>query len=259
MHRRVAEIALIVGIMALATGCGPSRPTRHLNVFAAASLAAPFGEISVPFAERNPGIVVNPQFAGSQILLAQLRQGARADVLATASPHEIEKARQLGLVAGEPQVFARNRVAIITSIQGPTRVSLWTDLARTGVRLAIAAPAVPAGAYARDVIAKLAALPEAGPDFARRVLANVVSEDEDVAGVAGKVMLGEVDAGLVYATDALGKDVLTVDVPANVEAEYVVAVLAGSGDRALAQAYVAELLGSDGQSILRRHGFVPVR
>jgi len=118
------------------------------------------------------------------------------------------------------------------------------------VRLVLAAPGVPAGDYARQ------ALSNAG---LRPALRNVVSNEQDVEGVVGKVSSGDADAGIVYATDvtpSVARSVGTVPIPEedNVVAVYDIGVVRGTKTAALARAFVAYVTGP-GQAILQRAGF----
>jgi molybdate transport system substrate-binding protein len=229
----------VLAVLALAS-CGGGDDSERPTVFAAASLTEVL-EALEPDARFN--------FAGSDELATQIREGARADVYAAASPRYPAELREEGLVE-EPQVFARNRLVIVVPADNPAAVSDLGDLARPGLKLVVGAEGVPIGDYTRTVLER-----------ARRtdVLANVVSREEDVKGVLGKVALGEADAGFVYATDAraAGDDVRSVELPAGVQAdvEYPVAVVAGTPRRAAAEAFVERLLGADGREALREAGF----
>jgi molybdate transport system substrate-binding protein len=122
---------------------------------------------------------------------------------------------------------------------------------------------VPIGEYTRIVIDKMAASGEYGPNFKARVLANIVSEEPNVKGIVAKVLLGEADAGICYASDAAaaGRRRLTVfDIPdaVNVIADYPIAVMATCRNRALAQEFLAFMLAPKGQQSLAENGFIPV-
>ena len=141
----------------------------------------------------------------------------------------------------------------------PGGVLTLQDLARPGLKLVLADEAVPAGRYAREVLNRLNAT--YGASFRDDVLANVVSNEDNVKQVLAKVQLGEADAGIVYASDALvAAELLTVVIPpqANVVAEYPIAALAGAPSPALAAEFVDFVLSPEGQSILKKWGFTPV-
>jgi molybdate transport system substrate-binding protein len=123
----------------------------------------------------------------------------------------------------------------------------------------LAAPAVPAGNYALQVLDKLAADPAYGPTFKDSVTANVVSREDNVRQVLAKVQLGEADAGIVYVTDARGAKVGTIDIPDqyNVVAQYFIAVLRDAPNEPGARTFVGYLLSDAGQKTLQDFGFGP--
>jgi molybdate transport system substrate-binding protein len=235
----------------------------NLTVFAAASLTDAFEAMGEELKAEYPALSIAYNFGGSQALVTQLREGAQADVFASANAVQMQAARDAGLITGEPAIFVGNVLVVVTPKGNPADIQDAADLGEDGVRLVLAQPEVPAGGYARDVICRMAADPSTyGHNFAERVAANVVSEEEDVRDVLAKVALGEADAGIVYVSDAVaaGEQVHVIDIPddVNVIATYPVAVLAG-GDEALGSAFVAYLLSEEGQALLESYGFQPVK
>jgi molybdate transport system substrate-binding protein len=230
-----------------------------LTVFAAASLTDAFDTFSASLEDAHPGLDIVIETAGSQTLVTQLQEGAEADVLATANASTMQTAVDSGLVVGEPVPFTGNRLVIVTPQDDPAGIGALDDLAGDDVRLVIANESVPAGNYARVA---LCAYEASGNDgFSEAVLGNVVSEEEDVRSVLTKVLLGEADAGIVYASDAVGSElagspVRVVEFPEGlpVSAAYPVAVVAG-GNEELARAFIAALLGPEGQAVLKEYGF----
>jgi molybdate transport system substrate-binding protein len=235
----------------------------NLTVFAAASLTDAFEAMGEELKAENPMLSIAYNFGGSQALVTQLREGAQADVFASANAAQMQAAHDAGLITGEPTIFAGNVLVVVTPQGNPADIQDAADLGADGVRLVLAQPEVPAGGYARDVICRMAAVPSTyGLDFVERVAANVVSEEEDVRDVLAKVAFGEADAGIVYVSDAVaaGDQVHVVDIPdeVNAIATYPVAVLAG-GDEALGSAFVAYLRSEAGQALLESYGFRPVK
>jgi molybdate transport system substrate-binding protein len=174
----------------------------------------------------------------------------------------MDHARTRGLVAGAPELFAGNRLVVIVPRANRARIGRLQDLARPGVKLVVGAAAVPVGAYTRTAIGKLAKLPGYPAGFEARVLANVVSQEENVRGVVGKVQLGEADAGFVYRSDVgqAARAVRMFPLPdeAHVLALYPIAVLAQAPEPDLARAFVARVRSRPGQMALARHGFLPL-
>jgi molybdate transport system substrate-binding protein len=249
-------------VLLLLGGAGPAAADT-LTVFAAASLSESLTEMGRLFERQNPGWTVRANFAGSQQLASQIEQGAAADVFASADTRWMGYLSERSLVGGDTAAFARNRLVVIVPASNPARLARLQDLARRGVKVVVGAPAVPVGEYGRQVLANLARQPGFARDYARRVLANVVSEEENVKSVVGKVQLGEADAGLVYRSDvsrAVARYVRVLEIPeaANVLAEYPIAVLRGAAHADAARAFVALVRSPEGQRILARHGLIPV-
>lgn len=232
----------------------------NLTVFAAASLADAFVRIKDDLEAVNGGLSITYNFAGSQALVTQLTEGAPADVLAVAGGTQMTNAVDAGVIAGQPVLFAQNRLAIVVPKDNPAGVQSPADLAKSGLKLVLAQAAVPAGQYAREAICRAGLDVTAyGDGFVAATGANVVSEEDNVKAVLTKVRLGEADAGIVYVTDvtaAVADDVAVIPIPSeiNVIATYPVAPVAG-GNAALAAAFIAYLVGPAGQAALRAFGF----
>ena len=252
--------AFLLAAVAAAFGClqGPADERRELVVYAASSLTEAFPRIAEAFEARRPeagAVVFN--FAGSATLRSQLEFGAPADVFASADAAQMDLAVAAGVIDGAPAVFATNAVAVVIPREA-ARARRLEDLAEPGLRIVLASEHVPAGSYARAVLANLDA---ADPGFADRVLANVVSEETNVREVLAKVVLGEADAGFVYATDAGGGPnadrlaVLPLPDGANVAASYVAGRVAGRPQPDDADAFIAFLASGEARAILAEAGF----
>ncbi len=236
-----------------------SQAAVSMTVFAASSLKEAFEELGKRFREERAGAKVEFNFGGSSQLLAQLQQGASAEVIAFADLITMKKARDAGLIAGEPVIFAKNRLTIVVPKQNRAGIRSLADLAKPGVKVVIAHENVPVGTYAREMLKRASQRPEYGADFASRVLQNVVSEEINVKQVLAKVALGEADAGIVYVTDvkAAGADVQQIAIPddINVIACYPIAVARSARDLQLAQEFVSLVRSEEGRAVLEAHGF----
>ena len=234
----------------------------ELTVFAAASLVDAFGVIEVDLEEANPTLDITVESAGSQTLLTQLTEGAEADVLATANTSTMATAVESGLIAGEPVTFTGNRLVIVAPGDNPAGIESLDDLATEGLNLVVANDWVPAGTYTRQVLCAYGESGDAPGGFVDAVSNNVVSEEEDVRNVLAKVQLGEADAGIVYASDAIaselaGSPLTVIEFPGtlNTTAVYPIAPVT-DGNLELAQAFIAYVLSADGQATLDDFGFV---
>jgi molybdate transport system substrate-binding protein len=257
----VQMVLAALGLSSIAVRPAPPPPST-LTVYAAASLTDAFRELGRALEAKHPGLTVQFNFAGSQQLTLQIEQGAPADVFASADQRWMSYASEKGLVQGESAIFARNRLVAIVPRANPARIGGLPDLARQGIKLVLAAEAVPAGKYSREAMEKLSAAPGFPPGYARRVLANVVSQEENVKAVVAKVQLGEADAGLVYRSDVTPSvsrhvRVLTIDDPYNAIASYPIAVLKGARNAEAARWFVDLVSSAAGQQTLERHGLLP--
>jgi molybdate transport system substrate-binding protein len=239
---RCVAAVLAVALAAAAAGCGDGADAAAgpPTVLAAASLSEAF-----------PAVDAAPRysFAGSDTLALQIRQGAPADVFASAAPRYTRELFEDGLVE-RPVALASNRLTVIVPAGNPAGIRAVADIARPGVQLVLAAADVPAGGYAREALRAL------GLDAALR---NVVSEEPDVKDVVGKVALGQADAGVVYTTDAraAGDRVRQIAVPARAQPDirYEIAVVADAPHPDAARAFVAEATGPEGRRALAAAGF----
>jgi molybdate transport system substrate-binding protein len=253
---------ILFALLLLLVACGPATATapRTLTVFAAASLTDAFTEIGQAFETDHPGVTVKLNFAGSQSLRTQLEQGAVADVFASANRKEMDTLISDNLVVSSaPQDFLTNSLIIVLPRGNPANVQTPADLAMPGLKLVLADESVPAGKYARQVLNNLNAV--YGSDFKDKVLANVVSNENDVKQVVAKVQLGEADAGIVYLSDSVAApDLETVPIPEayNVIAAYPIATLTAAHQPDLAAEFVAYVFSPAGQAILQKWGFTPI-
>lgn len=233
-----------------------------LTIFAAASLTDAFTSIAADLEADVPGLEITLNFAGSQALATQLAESAQADVFASANQVQMQIAIEAGRIADEPVPFVQNRLAVVVPSDDPASIQSPVDLAEDDIKLVLAQPEVPAGRYARQAICAMDAdAATYGADFATKVAANIVSEEEDVRGVLTRIQLGEADAGIVYVSDAIaaGDAVTTIEIPSNVNvlASYPIAAVAG-GNELVAAAFISYLLGAEGQATLTEYGFEPV-
>jgi molybdate transport system substrate-binding protein len=248
-------------IFLLLLGCaGRSDQRIKLHVFAASSLTNAFTEIGSLFEDSHPSVDVHFNFAGSQVLRAQVLEGAQVDLLALADRDEMQilELRDDVVKAGTVKDFASNRMVLVLPPGNPMAMDNPRDLATPGIKLVLAAEQVPAGKYARAVLMSLDQV--YGPGYSSRALANVVSNEENVRQVLGKVELGEADAGVVYASDAAAAaQLITIPFPDQVNPyiSYPIAVVESSPNPALAAGFIDFLLSEEGQSLLQKWGFLP--
>jgi molybdate transport system substrate-binding protein len=260
--KRLASMLLLSLTAVPALGTQTSAAPREITVYAAASLTDAFSELGKLMEQDSLPTRVRYNFAGSQQLAVQLEQGAKADVFASADPRWMDYVQERHLTAGPSKIFAHNRLVVILPKSNPGHVRELQDLARRGVKLVVGAEAVPVGKYTREMFHRLERRPGFPPAYGDNVLANVVSQEENVKSVVAKVQLGEADAGVVYRSDVtprVAPSITVLEIPddANVLASYPIAVLSGTADSVAARAFLALILGPEGRRVLARHGLTP--
>jgi molybdate transport system substrate-binding protein len=245
-RRALVSVAPLLACLYLA-GCG-SASKPQLDVSAAASLRRAF----TSYGGALGAMRVRFSFAGSDALAAQIEQGIRPDVFASANTQLPDALFARGLVA-RPVVFAANR--LVLAVPASSLIASLADVERRGVTLAIGTPTVPVGAYTAAVLARLA------PALRRLLLANVVDREPEVTGIVAKLSEGAVDAGLLYATDvtAAAGRLRAIALPAALQPQvaYAAAIVKGSAHAAAARAFIAGLLHGAGRRALLRSGFLP--
>lgn len=246
---RLVLLPVLVAAGVTQAGCAGADGNAHLDVSAASSLKTALTASAPSFDAAD----LRFSFAGSQQLAAQIRAGARPDLFASADSQLPDALAAAGL-AETPVSFARNELVLAVPARGG-KVRSLTDLGDGGVTLAIGAPAVPVGAYARAALDRLA------PRLRLRALSNVRSSEPDVAGVVGKLAVGAVDAGFVYITDvrAAGGRLRAIRLPRRVQPQvlYKAQVIRGARNPALARAYIESLIRGPAARALREAGFLP--
>ncbi|MCB2174489.1 MAG: molybdate ABC transporter substrate-binding protein [Actinomycetales bacterium] len=264
--RRLAPLALVGPLLAgcaagtaadaspdpasSAASTGTTAATHDLSgelvVLAAASLQDTFAELGDMMMARHPGLTVTFSFGASSTLAQQALAGAPADVFAAANTTTMQTAAE---VAGTPVLFAHNSLEIAVPPGNPAGVKGLADLANPDLTIALCAPEVPCGAAAVKAFQAAGLTP--APD----------TYEPDVKATLTAVVLGEVDAGLVYRTDvaAAGDTAQGIEFPEASAAvnDYPIAVLTDAKNPAAARAFVDLVLSPQGQKVLTDAGFDP--
>ena len=243
MKPLAAVVALTLTCCAL-TSCDKADPESSLTVFAAASLKKSFEKIGKDF-EEETGTDVTFSFAGSSGLVEQMKSGAPAQVFASADEPTMDTATDAGLVHN-PQIFATNTLTIAVPRGNPANITDLESLTRPGISVAVCAPAVPCGNATKQVLDRAS------------VSLTPATEESKVTAVLTKVESGQVDAGLVYVTDARASDkVEAVDFPqaAEVVNRYPIAVTSQGEKTASAAQFVEFVLSDRAQQVLHANGF----
>lgn len=217
--------------------------TGSLNVYAAASLTQPFDTIKAQFTTAHPGVQLTITYGGSSDLSAQISNGAPVDVFASAATANMATVKQ----ALNPTNFVTNTMEIAVPPSNPAHISSVRDLAKSGVKVAACAAAVPCGVVAHKVFANA------------KITVSPAASEPDVTSTLAAVESGEVDAGMVYVTDVrtAGSKVKGITIPANLNAttKYPIAALKSSKNLVTARAFVRYVLSPAGKKVLTADGF----
>ena len=247
MIRTVVALTALAALSACAPAATPATtPSKELVVYAASSLSDTYASLGRSFEAAHPGVTVKFSFDGSSALVDQLKQGAPADVFASADRPNMTKATTANLISGTPSLYATNTLTIIVPKGNPAGIT-GLDSSLDGKKLVLCADGVPCGS-ATTKLAKLLG-----------VTLKPVSEETKVTDVRAKVESGQADAGIVYVTDAKASgskvDTIAIKNADRVKNEYLVGVVATSKNSSLASQFVALVTGSEGQKILSGAGF----
>ncbi len=242
-HYAALTAALLAGTLVVSGAAARPQQSGPLTIYAAASLTEVFSAF-------DRGQRYN--FSGSNALETQIRNGAPADIFASAAPLNTQRLYQSRTVE-KPVTFTSNRLVLIVPRSNPAGIRSVYDLRRKPAKLVIAGPAVPVGGYTRTVLRRMGLT---------SVLSKVVSQESDVKAVTGKVALGQADAGFVYATDArpVASRVTVIRIPAWAQPRirYEIAVVSRSSNKTAARAWIRRILSPRGQRVLKDFGFLPI-
>lgn len=258
--RPAAGLVAVVAAALLLVGCSPSNvgpspsPSASkdtlkgtVTVLAAASLTEVYGQLATQFEKLHPNVTITQSFGGSSALATQITQGAPADLFASANEATMKTVTDARLTDETPIVYATNVLTLIVPPTNPAGVNTIDDIANPAVKVALCDKTVPCGSAAITLLA------------AEKLTVKPVTLETDVKAVLTKVELDEVDAGLVYVTDAktAGDKVKQIPVAdaANVVNRYPIALLKNATNKAAAQAFEQYILSSTGLAALKKAGF----
>ena len=245
-------LAALICLTTLLAGCGSDDSSSGSKPPLTVSAAASLKNAVTDYGRGFDTATVRASFAGSDELAAQIRQGVKPDVFASANTKLPEQLYSEGLVE-KPVVFASNE--LVLAVPSGSAVKGLDDLTKPGTTIAMGSESVPVGSYTRKVLDGLPAGEK------RAILGNVRSNEPDVGGVVGKVTQGAVDAGFVYISDVRATDgkLKAIELPESLQpaVAYGVAVVKDAKHEDAAKKFVDGLLDGDGKQALDDAGFEP--
>lgn len=237
-----------LGVLLLLTACSGNDGRDDVLVFAASSLSIAFAEVEIAFEEANPSIDVVISTAGSSALREQILDGAPADVFASANTQNLEQVSRAGLLGSPVGVFSTNQIQIAVPAPNVGLVTGLTSFANSDLAIGMCSEFVPCGLAAVTVLTEASIIP------------SIDTFEPNVLSLVAKLVDGELDAGLVYATNVASSDGALVGVPFGDSqvAPLVTYGIAKTADASSGSAAFIEFVYSDaGQAILANHGFGP--
>lgn len=249
---RPAHFLRLAGLLAAGLLAGVRLAAGEVMVFAAASLSDVLRELAA-IEQKATGDTVQLNLGASSTLARQIEAGAPADLFFSADEAKMDDLAKAGLI--DPTTrrsLLSNTLVIVVAADSQLRFRSAADLVRAAVRrIAIAEPAsVPAGIYAREYLRRVGLWDS---------LAGRFVPTENVRAALAVVESGDVDAGIVYRTDALisRKVRIAWEVPAadGPRISYPVALVKGGGNPAGARRFLALLLSPAGRAVFAKYGF----
>lgn len=269
MPRRYFSIILVVvivliGLIAFVFNAEITESDQvQMTVFVASSLTDVFLDVREQFEARYPNIEINYSFGGSSTLSTQIREGAPADIFASANIQQMSIIEADGLLSDPSTFFAYNQLVIIVPSDNPANIASLDDLKRSNLRIITATEGVPIRTYIAVLLDQLAESSIFGSQFREAFLANIVSEELNVRDVVAKIALGEGDVAIVYQSDVtsdMADELMTISLPTefNPIVAYSIGILADGANQSIAQTFINFLASEEGQETFIRWGFLPV-
>jgi len=263
---KTLSIVALTAVLALFGGektvMAQSPKDSEIIVFAAASLTEAFQSIAQDFKAAHPKANIQFNFGGSQQLVQQIAHGANVDVFASANAKQMDAAvTSGGIDSASVRQFARNHLVVIVPAENAAQISSLADLANGLAKIVLADKSVPVGQYALEVLDRCEKSGKFPSGYKENVLQSVVSYEENVKAVLGKVVLGEADAGIVYTSD-ISRDsthkIRQIPIPdsLNVVAEYPIGISRKASR--FSKEFVEYVCSSKGQATLKQFGFSTV-
>ena len=249
----IALSAVMVMTIALFVGCtGTYEPTTELLIGAAMSLREVTEDLEEAFRADNPDIAITFTYASSGALQNQIEEGASIDIFMSAAIAQMRNLEEAGLIYGSSRNVVTNSVALIVPADSTLNISSFADVADASVGIVgVGDPdAMPIGRFAQEIFTNLGIEDEV---YAKAVIAS------DVLQILTWVELSEVDAGVVFMTDAITSDEVRVieiaDPALHTPSINPVGIVAGSPNTEAAQSFVDFLFTETARGIFEEHGF----
>lgn len=233
---------------------------EEINVFAASSLTESFTEIKELYEMSNANIKINLNFAGSQALKTSIENGEKADIFVSANLKYMDDLKAKGFLK-DYKVFLHNRLVLVKNKNCTFSVKVLKDLSYDGISLVVGDKSVPVGSYWEKVLSNGMEDGTISAEERAKIDANIKSRELNVKDVLSKVLLGEVDFGVVYRSDITkgNEDKLEeIELAAfsKCDVEYPIAILKDSEERPEVNKFYNFLISDEAKEVLRKYKFV---
>lgn len=264
MKRIVVFLALITALMIWvligSKSLTPGNNGEEITVFSAAGLTESLTKIKEVYEQSHENVVVNLNFAGSQTLKTSLENGEKADIFISANLKYMDELKDKGFV-NDYRIFMNNRLILVRNKNSAFFAKDLKDLAEGGISIAVGDTSVPVGSYwekTLDIAARDGVITASERD---KIDENIKTREINVKDVMSKVLLGEVDFGVVYRSDItkVNEDKveeLELGVFSKVNVEYPMAILKDSEDKSAVKEFYDFLNSSEGKGIFREYRFI---
>lgn len=262
-NRLVCLVSSILFVALLVTGCGGATGTQQaasqteaieLNISAAVSMKDALAEIQANYQAKHPNVKILYNLGASGSLQQQIEQGAPADIFISAAPKQMNELEAENLInKATRRNLVENKLVLIVPKNSTLAIDKFEDLAQTSVqKWSMGEPSVvPAGQYSQEVLKKLGIWNDVK---AKAVLAK------DVRTVLAYVETGNVEAGIVYKTDAASSDKVKIVATASEGMHqpilYPIAILSATKQAKTAEDFLTYLTSSESAAIFEKYGFV---
>ena len=261
---KLLAVLMVILVAALVfAGCGDKKEAPpaaqqaapvELNVSAAVSMKDALAEIQKNYQAKNPNVKILFNLGASGSLQKQIEQGAPADIFISAAPKQMNELQEKNLVKKETRKnFVDNKLVVVVPKDSKLTIAKYEDLTQDAVKkIALGETAVvPAGQYAKEVLQKLG--------IWDKVEGKVVFA-KDVRTVLAYTETGNVEAGIVYKTDAVSSDkikvVATAPEGSHQPIVYPIAMVSSTKQAKAAEDFMNYLFGPESKTVLEKYGFV---
>lgn len=242
-------------------GDGTPTVAQELVIFSVAPFTEAFEDLGAQFRADHPDVTLTFNFAGGPQLAQQMNEGAAVDLLAFNEqllPRFVQTGR---VISGTEQLFTYTQPVVVVPASNPAQITTLADLATPDTKIVLGSEETAIGQYSLRLLEKAAQVPDLGTEYRDAVLNNVVSYETSVRAVLAKVIVGEADAAIVYASDLVGADADQVEQIALPEdlttmANFYLVIPSDTTQAELAQQFIDYARSDVGQRVLEQYGFM---